>query len=329
MTLQVNWREMGARDGSSPQDGYAWKAGGSHKRTIRVRWADRFLAMRQAVGFSYPTYEGGIRRLRREIPEGHQEDRTLFCTNADVVRGLTWTGRSAYRTDNYQLLDGYPSSRPGDANGDRFLKANEFNWAVISLTFAQADFSIRTDDEAWYTFQGNELCRFVSYREERSASYITMRGGLLWYIIPGVTDEARRQIPFATGRIELSSAVYLKWHQVAVDAVPFATLDYLVGKTNKYAYLNKAAGTLLFLPPKIEHYTMSNGLLGADVTVCLTFAPQGQNKLLQQIANTQGVYRWVARFGSITQEPTPGQLPPGQFLYDEADLAASFQSANF
>lgn len=340
MTLRVYHSEPGARDGTSPLAAYGWKGGPdrSETRTYRVRWADRHLALRQLVGYSYvETSEGpdgnAARKLRRELPEGVPWDPTVHCTRARIVRGEKWTGRAVYERDTGQLRAGYPNRNPTKDDDllptDGAWKANEFKTAVITADFAAGDF-YRYDDAAIdSTFAGSELARFTSYRDDRSASYVTIRGGVLYYIIPEVpADASTRVIPFALGRIEGKKSVFLKWHQVAVDAVPWQTIDGLVGKTNKLPFLNYPAGTLLMLPPKVDRYVMANGWIGCDVELVMDFFKEGHHKILYAAQGKAINYRYATTMQSRNQEPTPGEIPAGEFIYDEADYFPAFNPAN-
>jgi hypothetical protein len=335
LTLSVYWSERGVPDGTSPSVSYGWKGQGSGSRQIAVRWQDRLLAQQQAVGFSYAQTSGGVRRLRRELPEPLTPfDATYFCTKAGLVRGVKWTGRAAYDRATGQLLPGYPKKDPTkDPDGsndldprDSLWKVNEFARAVLNLDFAQADFSIASDATIDTTYGGSEFYRFVTYRDDRCASYVTVRGGVLYYIIPGVgADEpakAQRVIPFAVGKVEGRKTLYLKWHQVSADAVPWQTIDGLIGKTNKTQFYTSAypAGTLLFLPPKVDRYVMANGQVGLDLEFVMDYFAAGQHKLLRAERGTIIDYRYATIDPNITAEPAPGSIPAGKFLFDEAEF---------
>lgn len=327
------------QDGSSPTVSYGWKGGGAGGRQISVRWADRLLAQQQCVGYSFAQTSGGVRRLRREIPEPlSPTDTTFFCTKANLVRGKTWTGRAAYDRTTLALLPGYPNKDPNpDADGDDKWKLNEYEEAWLSLEFAQADFSILPDSYIDTTGGGIELYRFVTYRDDRCASYVTVRGGTLYYVLPQLPGEqdrdfkARRRIPFSVGKVEGRKTLYLKWHQVAADAVPLQTIDNLIGKTNKTQFVSPAypAGTLLFLPPRVERYVMANGAVGCDVEFVMDYFKEGQLKLLFPGKDGTFIdYFFVTSDPAIVVEPTFGALPPKKFLHDEAEFLDAFDVNN-
>ena len=168
MTLRVNYAEAGVRDGSSPRGGYGWKGGGTFPRTIRVKWADRFEAIRQAVGYSYGYTSGGVRYLRRELPTIVRPfDSTMRCVSASIVRGERWTGRAAYDPDTGELLSSYPNRNPtkvDDEDGvgvpnDSLMKFNEYKFALINLEYAQANYNLFSDadvDAGTYGPAGSE-----------------------------------------------------------------------------------------------------------------------------------------------------------------------------
>lgn len=342
MTLRVKWSPLGARDGSGPLASYTAKGNGTVSFPIKVRWADRHLALQQLVGYSVPVTYGsdpvtglGVRRLSRELPEPYHDDPNMYCASAKVVRGLKWIGRTAYDRVTWETLPGYPNreATPEDeATGDRLTdlwKQNVYKLAVIQCEFSQAKFYIRSDEEAWWTYQGNELSRYTTFRDERAANYQTIRQGFTYYVLPRNPGEeqtpfdSRRQIPHSQGLIEFETTLYVTWENVHVDCLPLETIDGLVGKTNKTTFLNKPAGSLLFLPPKIERYVMANGQLGADVTFGFGHFAPGQNKILY-VDGTGRRYVWVTFNKAIEQDPTPGQLPVNTFLHDEVEFADAF-----
>lgn len=339
MTLRVPHAELGVKDGSSPLCSYTHKGNGTVTKLYKVAWEDRHVALQQLIGYSYPYYYDGYRYLYRELPESYRDDRNMFCTSARVLRGLKWLGRTAYDRSTLAVLSGYPSRQANqDGQGNTRLTTdwvhNVFKRAAIQAEFSQARFNIIADaDMASYGY--SELARFTEYRDEREARYQTIRQGLTYYILPrNVSEEqaaydARRSIPFTSGVIEFSSTLFVDWHAVHVDAVPWATIDGLVGKTNQYPILNKPAGSLIFLPPKVERYNLSTGALGASLSFSFGHFAQGQNKILyaDPVARTRR-YVYVTFDKGIEQDPTPGALPPDKFLHDEADFYTAFQPWN-
>jgi len=323
MTLAVKWSELGVKDGSSPTYSTSWKGNGTCRRYFRVKWSDRHLAVKQLVGYSTAQTTSGVKRLRRELPEGYQGDSTMICTNASIVRGEKWTGRDAIDRTTYTSVSGYPKKDPNsDPDGDDLWKINQFSWAVIEATFTQIDFGIQTDATIDGTYAGNEMYRFVTYRDDRSASYITLREGKLYYVT-GVSAVDGRLVDFAIGKIEAKKSIYLKWHQVALDAIPMNTIDAMIGKTNKYSFIGYDAGTLLFLPPKIDRYVMANGNFGCDVEYVLDYFDQGQNKLLKVSSSNEFEYYMVTTDPTLTSA-TPGSLAAKKFIYSEDDYSKVF-----
>lgn len=348
MTLRVYHAELGQRDGSSPVCSYTSKGNGTVTRTYKVRWADRHLACRQLIGYSYPeTGEGvdpegvptSVRRLRRELPESYRDDRNMYCVSARVVKGVKWLGRTAYGRTSLEVLPGYPNKEPRLDNDNNPALAtdwvhNVFKHAIIQAEFAQAKFSIIADEDM-PSYGDSELARFTEYRDEREAKYQTIRQGMTYYVLRRNSGEAseaydaRRSIPFTSGVIEFSSTLFVDWHAVHVDAVPWTTIDGLVGKTSKTTFLNKPAGTLIFLPPKVERYNLSTGALGATISFTFGHFGQGQNKILFADPLTrERRYVYVTFDKGIEQDPTPGQLPAGKFLHDEDDFHKAFVCAN-
>jgi hypothetical protein len=325
MTLAVKWSEKGVKEGDSPGGlSYGWKGGATATKRISVQWADRFTACRQAVGYSYPLYSGGVHYLRREPPEPyHPADTTLFCSQCHLVGGQRWLGRSAHDRTTYALVPGYPKADVNpDPQGDTLWKNNEFDLALLEMQFTAADFYIRSDSDIDTTYAGSELSRFTSYRESRQVKGLILQGGTMSWILetgdPGAPTA--ESIPYGVPRLQFTKTVFVKWLQVAIAAVPWNTIDGMIGKINKVPFMGYPEDTLLMVAPTTDRYVMANGQIGCDVEFCYEFTPHLQPKLLYSKAGAFIDYRWVTtQTGSVTP-PTPGSLPDGQFLFNEDDF---------
>ncbi len=340
MTLSVYWSEVGVKDGSSPGFAYTWKGPATGEKTIRTSWNNRHLAQKQAQGYSYASTVAGARVLRRELPEFYNpQDLTLFCAAAKLVRGEKWQARNAWDRTTYAPLPGYPNNTyTKDGDGfptDSSWKENIFKWAVLSLGFMQADFLIR-DDAYIDALSGYEIYRHCSYRDDRMASFVTIPGGKVYYVTETATvgNKDARLVPFGVGVLEAKKTINIKWHQVALEAAPLQTIDSLIGKVNKLPFvpplqsITYPAGTLLFLPPKIDRYVMPNGQFGLDIEFVLSYFPQGHNKILKVDGGENRRYLFVTPWATVPYEPVPGSMADGFFLFDERDFYQAFLCSN-
>lgn len=321
MTLAVYWSEKGVKEGDSPGGlSYGWKGGATASKRISVQWADRFTACRQAVGYSYLLNSGGTNYLRRELPEPyHPNDLTLFCSGCKLVGGQRWVSRSAYDRTTYELLPGYPTAVANpDPMGDTLWKSNEFDLAILELAFTAADFYIRDDTDIDTIYAGSELSRFTSYRESRQVKGLVLQGGTMNWI---KDDGSLESIPYGVPRLQFTKTVFVKWLQVALNAVPWNTIDNMIGKVNKVAFMGYPPDTLLMTAPTTDRYVLANGQIGCDVEFCYEYTPYLQPKLLYSKAGEFIAYRWVTsqNTGPVAI-PTPGSLTDGQFLFNEDDF---------
>lgn len=347
MTLSVKHTEMGVKENNSPLCTYSSFEPGTATRLLRVKWADRLIALRQLVGYSFASTvdygdgRGPVKCLRRELPDVWSDDPGLVCYRVEVLRGKHWTARNHFDRATYNPLNTLtqPDALPGfpnnDANGGDRLdvdwKTNVYEDAFIKADYKQVDYYVLPDANI-DALGGYEINRFVSTRRDRSAKYLGLPGGTLYWVIPGPFLTDGRLIAFSTGRIEGQQTIYLKWWGVANEAIPFATIDAMVGKVNKGTFLGCPEGTLLYMPPKIESFPMAGGVglrLGSNIEHTLLYVPPGHNKLFRSVTtdSVRGYY-FVTSDGTLTEAGiTGGAGPsalPGKFLYDYEDFSKVF-----
>jgi len=368
MTLRVNYAEDGPKDGSSPRltaNGYA--PGGSVSRRIRVTdWndtaqrSDAELAMRQAVGWSVVASLSGSTVLSRELPEVYPQaiDTSLtnalyscayLCRTASIVKRETWNGRTVYLEPGAPdttagrpvfTIDTSASGRQRTKGGpdeldpvDALPKVNRYKHSVLELTYEPSDMFLLADATIWGTYGGSELYRMCTFRYDRTVKYFALAGKSMYYVGSDATGHtaAERLVNFGVGILEAQKTIYVKQFAVDVTAVPWITIENTEGHVSSDTFNTPSntypPGTLLYMPPRTEYYMMANGRLGCNVEHVMLYFKRLHNKILRVQGDNRN-YQYITADSTIATDPTPGSLPAGKFLYDEAAFAKVFKPSS-
>jgi hypothetical protein len=279
----------------------------------------------------------------------------MICHRAEVQRGIEWTGRNHFIRDAFDFqaylpppsMEGFPNAERNLAPGrlDTDWKVNVYDDAIIKADYRQVDYEVLPDSfvDAYAPDKGSELVRFVSYRRERTAKYLGLPGGQLYYVLPPLpgeiplTDSAkksaydkRRLIAFSVGFVEGQQTIYAKQWGIAIDAFPYHTCDALIGKVNRGTFLGYPEGTLLYMPYKEDTFPMGERI-GINAEHVFLHVPMGHNKLLRSVKEEPRTYYYVTSDSTLTEIPI-GELPEslrvGKFLYDYENFQKAFNPKN-
>ena len=339
MTIAVNYAEGGSRDGSSPRISYQRDGGNSLSRKIRVKGSDAELACRQAVGWSYPAMAAGFPVLRRELPEVYPRDHGFLCKSAGVVGFETWDGRTVYDPYNYvgaffenPALSGKQRTKDPDTldTTDSLPKVNRFKHALIELSYDTPDFAVIPDAQIDATpYDGSEFYRFMTRRVDRAAKHLVINQGSMYWVKDVASSES---VPFAVGKIEVEATIYYKQWGVAdgvaggdagvgASRIPWTTINGTMGRVNKDTFDGYPPGSLLYLPPRVNHYMNAGHFRAGDIEHVILHVPQLHNRLLYvNNADKPMRYLYISGDDAVDFSPNPAALPDGKFLYDGVEF---------
>jgi len=208
----------------------------------------------------------------------------------------------------------------------------------VTVTYSERKYRILTDQELVAVTGGpvpNEsfLARYVSWEQQTAANYQSLPSttALEWRpeILPGVAAVAGVSgAPVLNKRFVIfnEADVFITWHDIPIDAVPWTAINNCIGKTNAFGLGGHVltfvplypAETLICMAPMIRTKMNPLGLLQCDITYRLKYYPYGANNF----------YRWeggVALPDGSRTNFLPVRYNTGDMLFVKADFLALFK----
>lgn len=167
----------------------------------------------------------------------------------------------------------------------------------VTVTYSERKYQIMTDQEVVArtgTPRPDEsfLLRYVSWEQQTAAQYQSLPNttALVWQ--PTVPQVGLTGKPVLNKKFVIfnEADVFLTWHDIPVDAIPWTAINACTGKTNQFPLGGHlltfvplyGAETLICMSPMIRNRLSSIGLLHADITYRFKYYPYGANNF----------YRW-------------------------------------
>lgn len=239
-------------------------------RTVMVKWSDRLKLVQDLIG--YTRAKDG--RLEREVPEQHPEFPWLYAQACDLreIKGIS-----------LQNADG--SYRVGQRDGNGTI-GTEDGYAVYDVVYRPFAFDVKKDTEVT-----SEIDRYVVREYRFGTDSLTLPGQILqWAVAP------KDKIPEPTARVFATCTVLYHWYQV-----PTLNLKYYLAKlgtvndaTFDAAYINGAAGTLLFQSLEARRVVSAIAFPYWDITFGFLYRHQGHNKIFRRLRGGTDYYDFEA-----------------------------------
>lgn len=302
--LQVPYTEFigsGTGAGVSPKGTFTMRSG-KMTRVFDVDWLNGGIAVYQLLG--YPQIDSSIPAdpvITRYLPQQDADFPWMVATNIVSLEGI--------------------GQRPGYiANG---LKAANYDTARLTVEFEMPNYDILEDD---YTV--TEFERFVTFTAKPAAEYLSVpqTGTLMWSDGPNVGKAFPGNVGFVVGTIDMT----WNWIQVPYDALPFAAVQDIIGRVNKYEWElwpsgpKAAAGTLLLTSWEPVRYNSPFGARTWDISYTARYNPRLHNNFYDF---NKGNYAF-SPFLQASVDGTfyaPGSVPDGKLLYNERDFFELFR----
>lgn len=296
----IDWREMGIRDGSSPVESFDVDNAGC-TRKFKVPWNDRFEFVWRCLGGAVVQNSS----ISRYLPEVHPQYQWLVATRIPRVSGLGWVGK--------RMITGTSPNSYIDVVDQPI---NEFTWAQIEVEYTFPEYEIIPDDDIEY-----EHDRYVIERPRQSAKYLTFPNGAFRWAAG--TPSAKGVVVGNNGKIEVTTDYELTWKMVPQEAVPVDLIDDYCGCINSTEFRGKPPGTMLMLSGQRVPIRLPYGIRAYDVVYAFKYFKHGHDKIYDfnaKPATDRGYYQ-ISTDGAAYGLAT---ATDGRLTYDVRDFNLLF-----
>lgn len=335
--LRIDYKEFVEKVGESPQENYTQELAEAH-RIFDVDWYIRTNAAFQILGFARRVQEGGVKVIKRYLPEYHPELPYLVASKITRVRGL---GPRTYRdvpvgtqtgSGGGSGSGGLPGLQVDDERDDAVKRVAIYQKARIEVDYEYPTYEVKKDSLTQpYPFLHSEEYRFVTEELHPAAEYLSIPNangpfGLKWTNDPGPppvgnpaqdANQVGRFYPVNLGQIVGNIDVKWTWHQVPYEAIDIDTILDTLGRVNYDSITIGGSnrtfepGSLLLLGVDIQRKNSPYGVRSWNIQYTSRYNPRLHNRFYDHIfgrwcqISKDGVYR------------APNTMPPNnQYLFD-------------
>lgn len=286
--LQLAYREVEFREGSSPNEAFAMDQQGA-TRILDVDWLTRGTAIQQLLGYPRIDTSGATNTLRRYLPDIHPEFPDLVATSVSS-KGIGVRGAGTGTNVTTQTING--------------RKVNVYANARLTVQYTFPEYDLKEDDEITTEFD-----RYTTLNVQGAAEYLTVPLAGTMKFSEGTSE----LFPGNVGYIIGSEDLIYKWWQIPFATATRTTCQNLIGRVNKTTFDGCAPHTLLMISYEIERVCGPNGRT-KNFTFVFRRNRRGHNKIFHP---RDKVFAQVSTDGSFQ---TPGSATDGKLIFDEGEF---------